>query len=48
MRYSVFTPTHNISHISETAQSLRNQTALFLNHEIEWLIGYNNGITEEL
>ena len=47
MRFSVFTPTHNLSHITETAQSLRNQTALFLDHEIEWLIGYNNGITED-
>lgn len=45
MLITVFTPTHNLSHIAETANSLSSQTVLSLNHRIEWVIGYNGSLT---
>lgn len=46
MLITVFTPTHNLSHIADVAASLASQTVLSLNHSIEWTIGYNGSLTE--
>ncbi len=47
MLISIFTPTHNLSHIRETSISIANQSILSLGHHIEWVIGYNNGIIKD-
>jgi SAM-dependent methyltransferase len=46
MLLTAFTPTHKLDHIRETAISLAAQSVLAHGHEIEWVIGYNNGLTE--
>ena len=46
MLLTAFTPTHKLNHIRETALSLAAQSVLAQGHEIEWVIGYNNGLTE--
>ena len=46
MLLTAFTPTHKLNHIRETALSLAAQSVLAQGHEIEWVIGYNNGLAE--
>ena len=46
MLVSIFTPTHNLAHLAETAASVFAQTALTNGVRIEWLLGPNNGVLE--
>ena len=46
MKVSIFTPTHNPTHMLEAATSIANQTYLHEGGQIEWLVGINGDVLE--